>query len=287
MKYLASHEKAEHGSFAFPLQLYYVDDTHSRYEMPFHWHIEHEIIKVNEGVLKLYIEGEPYFLQKGECALISGGSIHGASPDKCVYECIVFDLERFFPKDCTAGQYITKLINSGIKFEGFFEKESKETCFIEDIFDKVHRADYGYEISTVGLLWQLFGYMVGEKRYKTAQISSAKSGKQSHIIKRVLGYVRENYHQSITLEDLSGIANLDSKYFCRIFKQVTGKSPIDYLNYYRIECASEILCATDESITEIALSCGFSDVSYFIRLFRRQKGVTPRKYRTLYKSIEF
>ena len=57
MRYLASHEKAVRGTFDFPIQLYYVDAAHPRYEMPFHWHMEHELILVLQGVLHLSADG--------------------------------------------------------------------------------------------------------------------------------------------------------------------------------------------------------------------------------------
>ena len=61
---------------------------------------------------------------------------------------------------------------------------------------------------------------------------------------------------------------------------MTRRSPIDYLNYYRIETACLRLSSTEESITDIAYGCGFNDLSYFIKIFKKYKGVSPRKYRT-------
>lgn len=57
------------------------------------------------------------------------------------------------------------------------------------------------------------------------------------------------------------------KYFCRVFHQITGRTPINYLNYYRVECAAELLRSTDDSITEIAFACGFNDSCYFSKHF--------------------
>ena len=95
MRYLASHERAVRGTFDFPIELYYVDPTHPRYEMPFHWHMEHELILVLHGQLHLSVDGQPCDLGPGDCALIADGSIHGGTPKDCIYECVVFDLERF------------------------------------------------------------------------------------------------------------------------------------------------------------------------------------------------
>ena len=105
-------------------------------------------------------------------------------------------------------------------------------------------------------------------------------------IKRVLSKIKNDYSQPLTLSELAETARLNPQYLCRAFRQVTGKTPIDYLNYYRIECAAEKLCYTNLSVTEIALSCGFNDLSYFNRLFKRHKNASPSAFRKRYNSIK-
>ena len=90
MKFLASHESSTRGTFDFPLELYYVDKMHPRYEMPFHWHMEFELMLVLSGEFSLLIDGRSYLLHKGDAAIISAGAVHGGTPSDCVYECVVF-----------------------------------------------------------------------------------------------------------------------------------------------------------------------------------------------------
>ena len=82
--------------------------------------------------------------------------------------------------------------------------------------------------------------------------------------------------QRVSLADAAG---LSAKYLCRIFSQLTGKSPVEYLNEYRIERACAMLSDTELSILDIGYSCGFNDQSYFIKTFKKQKGMTPGAYR--------
>ena len=63
MKFLASHESSTRGTFDFPIELYYVDKMHPRYEMPFHWHMEFELMLVLSGEFSLLIDGRSYLLQ--------------------------------------------------------------------------------------------------------------------------------------------------------------------------------------------------------------------------------
>ncbi len=77
---------------------------------------------------------------------------------------------------------------------------------------------------------------------------------------------------------LARIAGMNPKYFCRYFRSMTGRTPIDYLNYYRVECACEMLSTKDISVKETAISCGFSDESYFVKTFRKYKNTTPKQF---------
>ena len=69
--------------------------------------------------------------------------------------------------------------------------------------------------------------------------------------------------------------SMSPKYFCRFFSEMTHQTPMDYLNRQRIEQSCYELSTTDDSITEIAYRNGFNDLSYFIRTFKKYKGITP------------
>lgn len=279
MRYLASHERAVRGTFDFPIELYYVDPSHPRYEMPFHWHMEHELILVLQGTLHLSVDGVPCDLHRGDCMLIADGSIHGGSPEDCIYECVVFDLERFLTGAGLCGQQLAGLLQTGARLEALFPAESRGARFISELFQAMETEQSGYEFTTIGLLWQLLGEMMAKKLYRPALPETARDTRRSEAVKRVLRRIRTDYASPLSLEVLAGEAALEPKYFCRVFRRITGRTPIDYLNYYRVECAAELLCATHQSVTDVALSCGFGDVSYFGRMFRRQKGKTPGEYR--------
>jgi AraC-like DNA-binding protein len=103
--------------------------------------------------------------------------------------------------------------------------------------------------------------------------------------KDVLNYIEEHYTESISLEDMARVAGLSPRYFCRFFRKMTQCTPTEYLNYYRIECACEQLAEVTVSITDVALNCGFNDISYFIKAFHKAKGITPRQYKEANRKI--
>ncbi len=284
MRYLASHERAVRGTFDFPIELYYVDKSNPRYEMPFHWHMEHELILVLSGTFALSLNGEPFTLSAGDCALVADGSIHGGHPDSCIYECVVFDLERFLPGASVCGQRLARLRESGARLESVFAGHSRPAQLVSALFESMEKEQPGYEFTTTGFLWQLLGEMLTQKLYRPAAAGSAREEKRTQGIKNALRRIREEYAEPLTLDRLAADAGLDPKYFCRVFRQLTGRTPIDYLLYYRVECAAEMLCASRDSVTDVALACGFGDVSYFSRVFRRLKHETPGEYRRAHEQ---
>ena len=279
MRYLATHEHAPRGTFDFPIELYYVNPSHPRYEMPFHWHMEHELILVLQGVLRLSVEGEAFELAPGDCMLIADGAIHGGTPEGCIYECLVFDLERFLAGTTTCGQRVALLTEGEARLEGKFPAGTQAAAIVSQLFQAMETERPGYELTTMGLLWQLWGELLGQRLLGAAEPGPPRDIRRAQAVKNVLRRIRSSYGQPLTLEDLAAEAALEPKYFCRVFRQITGRTPINYLNYYRVECAAELLCTTQGSITDIALECGFGDVSYFSQMFRRYKGQTPGQYR--------
>jgi AraC-like DNA-binding protein len=282
MRYLAGHERLVRGTFDFPIELYYVDENHPRYEMPLHWHMEHELILILQGTFTMLADGKTIELKKGDSMMLAEETLHGGMPDHCIYECVVFDLEQFLPPLSVCGERIGKLREQGSALTYVFREGTEGAKIVSSLFQAMETEQKGYEFSTTGLLWQLLGLMLEKDLFQHSQ--GKTQGKGFSKIKPVLQLIRSNYADALTLRDLAGKAAMEPKYFCRVFRQLTGKTPVEYLNYYRVECAAELLCMTDHSVTEIALECGFNDVSYFNRLFRRQKGASAREFRKQHQT---
>ena len=122
--------------------------------------------------------------------------------------------------------------------------------------------------------------------YGGERIADKRSTGQLEPFKRVIGYIEENYASRIMLADLAKTAGMTPKYFCSFFYSMTRKTPIEYVNSYRIERACEQLITSDTSITDIGLNCGFNEISYFIKTFRRHVGTTPHQYRKKMRSAD-
>lgn len=279
MKYLEYREKRQQGTFDFPIAFYHIEPSHPRYMMPYHWHTEFELIRILEGIFGLNIDGKPLTAEKGDIIFIRDGLLHGGTPLRCKYECVVFDLKLLLQDNHICSKQIRSIINHTISIHTkLTDGGNALSQAVANIFDSLHEKKTGYEFITQGALYQLFGIILGDHLYEEAPHPSVAAQHHIRNFKNVLNYIESHYTENISLEELAKEAGMSPKYFCRFFRDMTNRTPIDYVNYYRIECACEQLSTTEASITEVALNCGFNDISYFSKLFRRYKGITPRQY---------
>ncbi|BFK82125.1 AraC family transcriptional regulator [Clostridium baratii] len=279
MKYFDYKENKQHGTFDFPIEFYHVTPNHSRYNMPYHWHTECEIIRILEGEFILFIDEDKIVARKNDLLFIHGGIFHRGLPNNCIYECIVFDMKLLLKDNHACTKQIYYIINHNKVIAPKLPSNIKDlnTC-CTSLFESMRLKNIGYEFITQGSLYYLIGAILENKLYMKNDNHTKKTKERFLQFKNVITLIENEYQNPLTLEDLSRASGMSPKYFCRFFHEMSNKTPIEYLNYYRIEIACEKLLATELSITEIALNCGFNDVSYFIKTFKKYKGLTPKKY---------
>ncbi len=137
----------------------------------------------------------------------------------------------------------------------------------------------GYERAALDYL-RLF--LIEACRYAAesgVQLSAGEQNTAKPNLERVRQFIDEHYREEITLDRLAAVAGLSPNYLCRAFKQYTGKTPFTYLQERRIQAAMVLLRGTSDKVVGIACDCGFHDLSYFNRTFRRLVGTTPSGYR--------
>lgn len=119
------------------------------------------------------------------------------------------------------------------------------------------------------------------RNYSTVQprLPLYQGGLSDRQIMQVVEYIQAYLNQNIQLKDLAQMLNLSQFHFSRLFKQSLGITPYQYLMQQRVEKAQQLLKQTNDSITNIALECGFSSHSHFGLQFRQITGITPKVYR--------
>jgi len=94
-------------------------------------------------------------------------------------------------------------------------------------------------------------------------------------VKQAMRYIAENYAEPLTISGVAAVVSLNAVYFGTLFKRETSLTFRDYLNNVRLGQAEEMLRAGKWNVTEVSTLCGFSDVFYFSRLFKKYKGIPP------------
>ena len=276
---MSYNELEQRGTEEFPFELYHIESRHTRYEMSAHWHNEVEIIRVLQGTLHIRLNNNRYEVQEGELIFINPETVHQASPIDCVYECIVFSPDAISVLNHTSASFIDSLKNHEYAIEEHYPAVSDSfSSVVHALFKAMAAPAAGREFKVFGILAYLFGEIIDRHLYRSAA-GTPLVDKQVPKLRAALLYIRSHYHTAITLDSMAAAVGMSPKYFCAFFKEMTAKTPVEYLTLYRIEKASRKLINTDSSVTAIAYACGFNDLSYFIKTFKQIKGITPAKFR--------
>ncbi|RST83296.1 AraC family transcriptional regulator [Blautia sp. SG-772] len=295
-------EKQSHGTRLFPCAYYHFCNPSHRLRVRHHWHEEVEIVYLHHGSFKLDINMEPYGTDR-ECFLfINSGELHSLRSLSMEFDeqAVVFSpsMLLFQDYDSIDESILLPLTQNKLTFPRFLDQtspffsafrscyqqishifsQSKETLITgeqiltDDVISQLHiKAGI---LQLIGILMEA-GLMCHSPRTESQKITA---------IKTVLSYITDHYHEKLYVQDLASQVNMNEQYFCRFFKRSIGKTPIDYINDYRLNKVIRLLETGDAPVTEICLECGFNNMGNFQRLFKRKTGITPLQYRKLYLS---
>ena len=135
-----------------------------------------------------------------------------------------------------------------------------------------------FELKAYSAAGEIVFLLYAEERIKLSK-KHLHGNHRKETITMLIEWIEQNYTEHITLETLSEVAKIGEKYLCRFFKEYTGNTPIDYVNRLRVERACLKMTEANRNVTEAAFESGFNDISYFSKIFKRYKGMTPREYR--------
>ena len=233
---------------------------------PPNWHKEPEIFFCKNGVAKVVQDDREYTIKEGNIIIINPNVIHSI---RCLtdldFYCFHIDskyLEANFP--CVKETFFSEFIES--------DKEVLET--LEDIV-KEHKNDD--ELKTVKLKFlflKLFIFLV--ENYNCSTATSAYSSKTYSRVKIALSYIEKNLNRDLTLEEIAASAGINKYQLAREFKHATQRSVFQYINYLRCKTAMAML-KSGSTATEAALNCGFKNLSYFSKTYKKYMGEIPTK----------
>ena len=248
-----------------------------------HVHDAIEIIYMNHGIVSVSIDGEKNVLYPGDVALFRSRAIHDIwtedeiENDYFVLKILPKVLYNVIQNDNDSKISLRFLIyNSGLKT--VWRKEELAGTDIElGLSRLVGSLDPSSKATALSRLISALMVLEGIFSYdKTAMDGISLSGGELYV---ALFYINEYYAEPISAEQIAKKINMSISSFSRSFKSVTGKSFKDYLNTVRTNRAQELLKNTEKSVKEVAIGCGYNNISHFISVYRKYKGKTPLEER--------
>lgn len=255
-------------------------------QVPMHLHDDIEILAGSTGVLRVSLDGETVDVKKGDIIIINRRVPH-ETESAVPYTTdimIQFRIEKLRSGEFeNINKYLSLILeNTGRRFV-YLRGDELMTRELYEIITRLHRENCeerkDYEIFIKGYMEVLLGLL-----YRNGILNNIEDNYNKEAVKKiwpVIEYIDKNYQNKISLEQLSSTLNVNREYFCRIFKEATNITPVEYVNFVRIWKAENLLTTTSHSILEISMEVGFSSVSYFNRVFKKLKKVAPSAYRDI------
>ena len=280
-----------------------ISDDKERLQVGLNWHDDPELLYFKSGQFRLTLNLKEYEITDERICLINAGQIRKleAESRKAVEYAIRIPVSELLFQDSSDPvneKLLVPLMDGRLLFNTFLTVS--DSCFLEvlQVFSESIRhfrrvaarekteteSSRVFAASSVSDQMYLRGTMLEiislADAYGMLRLRSGQDvEKQTEAVKAAIRYIRENYMNKIYIHDLSNIAGLNEQYFIRFFGNVTGISPLDYINRYRIKKAAELLRTTDIKVYEVAEMSGFHNVGNFMKIFRSQIGQTPMVYR--------
>lgn len=235
--------------------------------VPAHWHEDLELLLFVIGKGTVTIDMAEWPVKPGDLVVISPEHIHTISSTEDVfrYYCIIIykyfvdslDLSlknvQFAPLGASEAtyRYVQKIIEEMENEPSFFKQAVKGTL--------------------IDLLVELCRYHPREDHLRMEQCNT----EQAEIVKQGIRIIQERYQEPLTLDSICKEIGYSKFYFSRLFREYTGKSPIQYLQLHRCKCAQYLLQKGVGNVSECASLCGIPHLSHFAKLYRKHIGNNP------------
>ncbi len=264
------------------------DESKLNKNYEWHYHPEIELVYVNGGSGKRQVGSHVSYYTNGELILIGSNLPHCGLTDRLTgntNETVIQMKLDFLGNDffnipeMKKIQSLFEMANGGITFSGKTKIKIGEKLEVLE-----YQTDFQRLLSILNILNELANSK--EIKFLNAEGFSLESDvKDNDRINVIFNYVKNNFKEEITLDEMSNIVSMTIPSFCRYFKKITNKTFVQFVNEYRLVHASKLLAEKPMSITEVCFECGFNNFSHFNKSFKAFTGQNPSEYRNQLKAI--
>lgn len=232
------------------------------------WHKNIEIQLFTSGVGTVLLDGKAYDVLEGDILVVNSDAMHYTYTESSItYTCLIVSTDW-----CDA---------MGISYDSLdFSPVIKSSALVEKLqllVQTYSAPDVSLRTAKLNELFLQIMIELVECHAQPLHMPPPKS-KNFAAVKKAVAYIKENYERKITLDALSKEVFYDKYALCKAFKKYTGQTIVENLNQYRILKAKELL-QRGYCVSEAAFLCGFENLSFFTRTFKKYTGHTPSFFR--------
>ncbi|WP_151734205.1 helix-turn-helix transcriptional regulator ['Paenibacillus yunnanensis' Narsing Rao et al. 2020] len=270
----AAAQYCSHPLFAMEYEKHDAD-----YRMPnYHYHNSYELYVLEEGYHHFMLNDTVFDIAMYDVALVKPNLFHQSHGNhSCARTCIYFT-DRFLRLHFTE-RSIQALL-------GCFDKEL--IAIGKEAFPKLKRLLLLLGKENVSHPDnRIFIYLADLLNLLNEHTRSPRAGQvplSYTNIAPVLAYINQNFNKIDTIEEIAGHFYISKYYLCRIFKEATGLTLIQYLNNIKIQHACNMLVNSKLSVLEIGIACGYNSSMYFCKMFKQALSLTPSEFRNKAKE---
>ncbi len=230
-----------------------------------------EVMFVKEGEGMFRVDDATFPLRRGDVIVYNPGVKHSefiadVSPRDIMFLGISVKLDGF-PVGCIIKDEAFKIINSGEFYEQI------RHCLEQLLTENELKSPY-FSIISDALLTIFISHVL---RLTSERAEATFAGKRTY--NEVKEFLDRNYATIDSIDDVCRSLYINKYYLTHLFKDTMGIPPLKYLIQKRMSLAKHLLATTDNSISDVAKACGYVDIAYFSRVFKKLEGVTPVEYR--------
>ena len=253
-----------------------------------HWHTFIEMLFIRRGYLTTTLRNNRFVMKEEELLVVLPGELHSSDYDGeniLEYICIKFDpiiLHSAIPDSNELANYLN-LFSYRPPYSFLFNSEETRKARIPQIFNNIYKEickkETGYTLLIQSNLLKIIVWLLRRWNHDSLSVSGEESFSIYKRILPALSFIQEQYTKDISTTEMAGIMSMSVPHFCRLFKRTVGCSFRGYLRSLRIAEAINLLFTTDYNISQIASQVGYEDPNFFIRVFRKQTGLSPLQYK--------
>nr|WP_296957463.1 AraC family transcriptional regulator [uncultured Mediterraneibacter sp.] len=259
----------------FPFKLFIFEGRNGNYRREKHWHRSIEIFAVGQGELEFYIDDRLWHLSENEFMIVNSNEIHSVD-SPLPNETIVLQIPlKLFEDYFTGEQFIWFTHEPGRRDERFME-------LLKALYETYCEKKCGYDMKMNSIFYNIMYLLVKDYRLMDLDDDFIRKNKNLNRLSSITSYMKENYADDLSLEEVARIFGYSPNYLSRMFQKYAGITYKSYLQNVRLGYALKDLEKGKYSITETALRCGFSGSKALARAFQKKYGMLPSEYKEMH-----